>query len=88
MYRSSYGPTIDGLQKPEVIAPGIWVAAPIFCPETARDALALPSAWLPHALVLVGRPDPTYVGRQRPPVPLTAPDEDRFGFAHLHHASP
>src|SRR5256886_8083606 len=29
MYRSSSGPTIDGLQKPEVIAPGIWVAAPI-----------------------------------------------------------
>jgi serine protease AprX len=29
MYRSSYGPTADGLQKPEVIAPGIWVAAPI-----------------------------------------------------------
>ena len=29
MYRSSYGPTIDGLQKPEVIAPGIWVAGPI-----------------------------------------------------------
>jgi serine protease AprX len=33
MYRSSYGPTIDGLQKPELIAPGIWVAAPIL-PET------------------------------------------------------
>jgi serine protease AprX len=29
MYHSSYGPTLDGLQKPEVIAPGIWVAAPI-----------------------------------------------------------
>ncbi|MDQ6651702.1 MAG: S8 family serine peptidase [Acidobacteriota bacterium] len=29
MYRSSYGPTMDGLQKPEIIAPGIWVAAPI-----------------------------------------------------------
>ncbi|MGB7924524.1 MAG: S8 family serine peptidase [Pyrinomonadaceae bacterium] len=29
MYRSSYGPTIDGFQKPEVIAPGIWVPAPI-----------------------------------------------------------
>src|SRR5437588_99145 len=29
MYRSSYGPTIDGLQKPELIAPGIWVAVPI-----------------------------------------------------------
>ncbi len=33
MYRSSYGPTIDGLQKPELIAPGIWVAAPIL-PQT------------------------------------------------------
>jgi serine protease AprX len=29
MYRSSYGPTFDGLQKPEIIAPGIWVPAPI-----------------------------------------------------------
>ncbi len=29
MYRSSYGPTFDGLQKPEVIAPSIWVPAPI-----------------------------------------------------------
>jgi serine protease AprX len=29
MYRSSYGPTVDGLQKPEMIAPGIWVPAPI-----------------------------------------------------------
>lgn len=29
MYRSSYGITIDGLMKPEIIAPGIWVAAPI-----------------------------------------------------------
>jgi coenzyme F420-0:L-glutamate ligase/coenzyme F420-1:gamma-L-glutamate ligase len=47
-----------------------WVAAPIFCPEEARDALALPPAWLPHAMILVGRPDPAYVGRERPPVPL------------------
>ncbi len=29
MYRSSYGPTADGLQKPEIIAPSIWVPAPI-----------------------------------------------------------
>jgi len=28
-YHSSYGLTIDGLQKPELIAPAIWVAAPI-----------------------------------------------------------
>jgi len=47
-----------------------WVAAPIFCPDAARDALALPVDWLPHAMVLVGRPDPTYVGRPRPPILL------------------
>jgi len=47
-----------------------WVAAPIFCPEAARDALDLPDEWLPHACVLVGHPDPTYVGRVRPPIPL------------------
>ena len=28
-YHSSFGLTIDGLQKPEIIAPAIWVAAPI-----------------------------------------------------------
>jgi serine protease AprX len=28
-YQSSYGPTIDGLQKPEIVAPSIWVAAPL-----------------------------------------------------------
>lgn len=41
-YCSSYGPTIDGLIKPEIIAPAIWVAAPIL-PETAfyRNAEAL-----------------------------------------------
>lgn len=47
-----------------------WVAAPIFCPEEARDALQLPDTWLPHALVLVGVPDPSYTGRVRPPVPM------------------
>jgi serine protease AprX len=41
MYHSSYGPTVDGLQKPEVIAPGIWVAAPILpgTPTAAQAAL-------------------------------------------------
>ncbi len=28
-YQSSFGPTIDGLQKPELVAPSIWVAAPL-----------------------------------------------------------
>jgi coenzyme F420-0:L-glutamate ligase / coenzyme F420-1:gamma-L-glutamate ligase len=49
-----------------------WVAAPIFCPVAARDALALPPDWLPHALVLVGYASPSYVARERPPVPLEA----------------
>ena len=41
MYHSSYGPTVDGLQKPEVIAPGIWVAAPILpgTPTAGQAAL-------------------------------------------------
>jgi F420 biosynthesis protein FbiB-like protein len=47
-----------------------WVAAPIFCPEAARDALTLDPEWLPHAMVVVGVPDPGYVGRPRPPVSL------------------
>ncbi len=29
LYCSNYGPTVDGLVKPEIIAPAIWVAAPI-----------------------------------------------------------
>lgn len=42
MYRSSYGPTLDGFQKPEVIAPSIWVPAPILPnTPTAQQALLL-----------------------------------------------
>lgn len=44
MYRSSYGPTIDGLQKPELIAPGIWVAAPILPSTPTADQAQLYSA--------------------------------------------
>jgi len=47
-----------------------WVAAPIFCPEEARDALDLPPDWLPQALVLVGHPSEDYEPRERPAVPL------------------
>lgn len=39
MYRSSYGPTLDGLQKPEIIAPSIWVPAPIL-PNTPTSSQA------------------------------------------------
>jgi serine protease AprX len=41
MYHSSYGPTIDGLQKPEVVAPGIWVPAPILPGTPTADQAAL-----------------------------------------------
>jgi serine protease AprX len=44
MYRSSYGPTFDGLQKPEIIAPGIWVAAPILPATPTADEAELCSA--------------------------------------------
>jgi coenzyme F420-0:L-glutamate ligase/coenzyme F420-1:gamma-L-glutamate ligase len=47
-----------------------WVAAPIFCPEEARDALDLPRDWLPHAMVLVGHPSAEYTPRMRPPVDI------------------
>jgi serine protease AprX len=44
MYNSSYGPTVDGLQKPEVIAPGIWVAAPILPGTPTADQAHLLAA--------------------------------------------
>ena len=44
MYRSSYGPTVDGLQKPEVIAPGIWVAGPILPHTPTADEAHLYAA--------------------------------------------
>ncbi|MFL6214489.1 MAG: S8 family serine peptidase [Blastocatellia bacterium] len=48
LYRSSYGPTVDGLQKPELIAPGIWVAAPIL-PGTPTSEQAILLSKLEHA---------------------------------------
>lgn len=41
MYQSSYGPTIDGLQKPEIIAPSIWLAAPILPGTQVADQAGL-----------------------------------------------
>ncbi|MBA3633707.1 MAG: S8 family serine peptidase [Acidobacteria bacterium] len=42
MYRSSYGPTLDGFQKPEIVAPSIWVPAPILPnTPTAQQAALL-----------------------------------------------
>ncbi len=41
VYHSSFGPTLDGLQKPELIAPGIWVAAPILPGTPTADQARL-----------------------------------------------
>jgi serine protease AprX len=40
-YHSSYGPTIDGLQKPEIIAPAIFLAAPILPGTPTADQARL-----------------------------------------------
>lgn len=48
MYRSSYGPTQDGLQKPELIAPSLWVPAPIL-PNTPTAQQAALLDTLDHA---------------------------------------
>jgi serine protease AprX len=48
LYHSSYGPTVDGLQKPELLAPGIYVPAPIL-PGTPTHAQARLLALLAEA---------------------------------------
>jgi len=47
-YRSSYGPTIDGLQKPEVVTLADWIAAPIL-PGTPTAMQASLLSQLDHA---------------------------------------
>jgi serine protease AprX len=46
LYHSTYGQTLDGLMKPELVAPAIWVAAPIL-PDTREKHEA---EWM-HRLV-------------------------------------
>ena len=36
-----------------------WMCAPLFCPEVARDALALPEDWQPQGLIGIGYPAET-----------------------------
>ena len=72
MARLSLGAAVENLLLAATDAglASCWVAAPIFCPDAARDALALDPEWVPEALVLVGHPGPTGPRRERPPVPL------------------
>lgn len=44
-----------------------WVCAPLFCPETVREALALPADWEPQALITLGYPaNPGRPAQRRP----------------------
>lgn len=70
IWHSNYGPTVDGVLKPELVAPSIWVAAPILpgsdqIPQAeALDRLANAPADEVHALFRrlgeVARLDPAY----------------------------
>jgi len=33
-----------------------WMCAPLFCPDTVREALALPAGWQPQGLITLGYP--------------------------------
>jgi nitroreductase len=33
-----------------------WMCAPLFCPQTVRDALNLPADWQPQGLIALGYP--------------------------------
>ena len=78
LHHSSYGPTVDGLQKPEVVAPGIWVAAPILpgTPTAAQAALLhrldeAPDEQLPAILAATPGVDPELdAARAHPPSAL------------------
>jgi F420 biosynthesis protein FbiB-like protein len=45
-----------------------WMCAPLFCPDTVREALSLPDDWEAQALITVGRPDGETPPRDRAPV--------------------
>jgi F420 biosynthesis protein FbiB-like protein len=36
---------------------GVWLCAPLFCPDSVTRALHLPLGWEPRALLLLGYPD-------------------------------
>lgn len=80
LYRSSFGPTVDGLLKPEVIAPAAWVVAPILVgTDQEAKAAALfelvetPDAALPARVSSLGAAAGLDVGLgRRPPIEIRA----------------
>ena len=45
-----------------------WMCAPLFCPETVRQVLALAPPWQPQGLITLGRPAGSLKLRPRKPV--------------------
>lgn len=98
LYCSSFGPTVDGVQKPEVIAPAVWVAAPIL-PRTPlyRRAEALsrlaaaPDALLSHLVAAAWRDAGLAEGLHREPAATirltveTALRESKIVATHYQH---
>ncbi len=52
-----------------------WMCAPLFCPDTVRAALELPTDWEPQGLLTLGYP--ARPGKLKPRRPLNAFVEDR-----------
>ena len=44
-----------------------WISAPLFAPEAARDALALPENYVAQAFIVLGYPRPGAEPKPRPP---------------------
>ncbi|MGH9554394.1 MAG: S8 family serine peptidase [Terriglobales bacterium] len=98
LYCSSFGPTADGLQKPEIIAPAMWVAVPIL-PGSAeyRRAAALsqlaaaPDNRLPSLLKQLAESAdlPESLAAERPSAIRTsieqALEENRVVATHYQH---
>ncbi|CAN5354723.1 nitroreductase family protein [soil metagenome] len=66
----SIGSAIQNLQL-SLYASGLdsgWMCAPIFCPEVVRDALGLPEAMIPQAMIPVGYAVKEPIRKPRRPV--------------------
>ncbi len=44
----------------------VWLCAPLYCPATVRDALALPDDFIAQGVVALGYPDPDKPGKSKP----------------------
>lgn len=49
---------------------GYLKGAPLFCADALKEALSLPTGWDPTFLVLLGRPDPTFLPSRREEIDL------------------